>query len=94
MCGVIEVCGVPDVGDVPGVGAGLTALAVAWCSGLSVAVLCVACVFGFDPDGLAEFVELVIPAPPCISKGRRPDSRKIKPITAAIVLKARRERCA
>jgi hypothetical protein len=46
-----------------------------------------------EAGALGEPVEVVIVPPPCVNMGRTPDSRKIKPITAATVLIARKERC-
>jgi hypothetical protein len=59
---------------------------------VAVAFRCMALLLG-EAVVIVEPVEVVIVPPPCISMGSIPDSRKIKPITAAILLIARRERC-
>jgi len=88
--GVLPRAGVP-AGELPALGEVLLgvcvgALFVAFSFG------CMALLLG-EAGAVAEPADVVIAPPPCISMGRTPDSRKIKPITAAIVLIMRKERC-
>lgn len=59
---------------------------------VAVAPCCMALLLG-KGGAFVEPLDVDIVPPLCISMGRTPDSRKIKPITAAIVLIARKERC-
>ena len=80
-----------------GVLVGELALLVDVLLGLCVAASIVAVAFGCiallrEAGAIVEPADVVVVPPPCINMGNTPDKRKIKPITAAIVLIARRER--
>ena len=82
--GVLPRAGVP-AGELPALGEVLLGVCVG-------AFRCIALLLG-EAGAVAEPADVVIVPPPCVNIGRTPDSRKIKPITAAIVLMMRKERC-
>ena len=61
--------------------------------GLCVSELLVAALLSGKAGDAVEPLDVDIVPPLCTSMGRTPDSKKIKPITAAIVLIARKDRC-
>src|SRR5260370_22567770 len=88
--GVLPGAGVP-AGELPALvdallGVCVAALIVAFSFG------CMALLLG-ETGAVAEPADVVIVPPPCISMGKTPDIRKIKTITAAIVLIMLCERC-
>ena len=88
--GVLPRAGVP-AGELPALGEVLLGVCVGALF-VAVAFRCIALLFG-ETGAFVEPPDVVIVPPPCVNMGRTPDSRKIKPITAAIVLMMRRERC-
>ena len=88
--GVLPRAGVP-AGELPALGEVLLGVCVGALF-VAVAFRCIALLLG-EAGAVAEPADVVIVPPPCVNIGRTPDSRKIKPITAAIVLMMRKERC-